>query len=49
LSLQAALLFLLLVATQLLRMHYEEGVLRETFPAYAAYARHTKRLIPGIW
>lgn len=44
---------LLLVATQialqLTRIHYEERVLRETFPEYAKYARHTARLIPGVY
>jgi protein-S-isoprenylcysteine O-methyltransferase Ste14 len=49
LSIQAALLFMVLVAVQLLRMHYEEHVLRSTFPEYAEYARHTRRLIPGVW
>ncbi|HWG78804.1 MAG TPA: isoprenylcysteine carboxylmethyltransferase family protein [Stellaceae bacterium] len=49
LSVQAALLFALQVALQLIRMHYEEQVLRRTFPEYADYARHTRRLIPGVW
>jgi len=49
LSLQAALLFVMLVAVQVLRMHYEEQVLRSTFPEYAEYARHTWRVIPGVW
>ena len=48
-SLQAALLFILLVAVQLIRMHYEEQVLRRTFTEYAGYARHTRRVIPGVW
>jgi len=34
---------------QFARMIYEERVLRETFPEYAAYARRTARLIPGIY
>jgi protein-S-isoprenylcysteine O-methyltransferase Ste14 len=34
---------------QLWRMHYEETVLTRAFPAYAAYARKTARLIPGIY
>jgi len=42
-----------LVATQFLlqlgRIHYEEKVLRTTFPEYAAYSRRTARLIPGIY
>jgi protein-S-isoprenylcysteine O-methyltransferase Ste14 len=49
LSVQAALLFALQVAVQLIRMHYEEQVLRATFPEYADYARRTRRLIPGVW
>lgn len=49
LSIQAALLFALQVAVQLIRMHYEEQVLRSTFPEYDDYARHTRRLIPGVW
>jgi protein-S-isoprenylcysteine O-methyltransferase Ste14 len=49
LSVQAAVLFALLIAVQLLRMHYEEQVLRSTFPEYADYARHTRRVIPGVW
>ena len=42
-----------LVVTQMLfqlgRMHYEEKVLRATFPDYDAYAAKTARLIPGIY
>jgi len=42
-----------LVAAQLLlqlgRVHYEEKVLRATFPAYAKYSRRTARLIPGLY
>ena len=42
-----------LVAAQFLlqfaRMHYEEKVLRETFPDYVKYSRRTARLIPGIY
>jgi protein-S-isoprenylcysteine O-methyltransferase Ste14 len=49
LSVQAAILFLVLVAVQVLRMQYEEQVLRATFPEYAEYARHTQRMIPGVW
>ena len=49
LSIQAAVLFSLLVAVQLIRMHYEETVLRATFPEYADYARRTRRVIPGVW
>jgi hypothetical protein len=30
-------------------MRLEEGVLRRSFPAYAAYAARTARLIPGLY
>lgn len=48
-SLPALALFLSHLVMQLLRMRNEEAVLRATFPDYAEYARHTNRLIPGIW
>jgi protein-S-isoprenylcysteine O-methyltransferase Ste14 len=45
----AALPFLVLHATvQIRRMLIEEEVLLKTFPEYAAYARCTPRLIPGV-
>lgn len=34
---------------QFQRMLCEEKVLREAFPEYANYARHTARLIPGVY
>lgn len=34
---------------QIKRMGYEEQVLRQAFPDYDDYARHTRRLIPGIY
>jgi len=34
---------------QMVRIHYEEKVLHETFPEYADYAQKTWRLIPGIY
>lgn len=37
------------IATQLLRIHYEEEILRTTYPDYAAYQAHTDRLVPGIY
>jgi protein-S-isoprenylcysteine O-methyltransferase Ste14 len=37
------------IATQLLRSHYEEGLLMRVFPVYRAYASHTRRLIPFAW
>lgn len=46
----AALPFLVLHGTlQIRRMQLEEKVLRKAFPEYAKYARHTPRLIPGVW
>jgi protein-S-isoprenylcysteine O-methyltransferase Ste14 len=41
--------FVVFVTAQLIRTHYEERVLRRTFPEYAAYARRTRRLIPFIF
>lgn len=37
-----------LVAAQLVRTHYEEAVLRDSFPEYEDYARQTKRLLPWL-
>lgn len=37
------------VMIQLLRAHFEEGLLRRVFAEYATYARRTKRLLPGLW
>jgi len=37
------------LAAQLVRMDYEEKILVEHFPEYAAYAKRTKRLIPYIY
>ncbi|MGB7977204.1 MAG: isoprenylcysteine carboxylmethyltransferase family protein [Roseiarcus sp.] len=46
----AALPFLVLhLAVQIRRMQHEEKVLRNAFPEYAAYAKRTPRLIPGVW
>ena len=36
-------------AVQVRRMQLEESVLRNAFPEYAAYAKRTPRLIPGVW
>jgi protein-S-isoprenylcysteine O-methyltransferase Ste14 len=36
-------------ALQLVRIHYEEHVLSETFPEYKKYAKRTARLIPGVY
>ena len=46
----AALPFLVLhVSVQIRRLQLEEELLLKTFPDYAAYARRTRRLIPGVW
>lgn len=37
------------IGLQLIRIHSEEKVLKETFPEYATYARKVKRLIPGLY
>lgn len=49
LSVSAILIVAAQFALQLVRIHYEERVLRETFPEYTDYARHTARLMPGIY
>ena len=36
-------------ALQFARIHYEERVLRDTFPEYAQYAARTWRILPGIY
>ena len=46
----AALPFLAVQASvQIRRIQLEERVLRDAFPEYAAYAKRTPRLIPGVW
>ena len=48
--LSAALIFLPLLCATLYRIRVEESALREHFgEEYAAYARATKRLVPGIF
>ncbi len=41
--------FLIFLAAQLARMHYEERVLVRTYPEYASYARSTPRLVPFLY
>jgi protein-S-isoprenylcysteine O-methyltransferase Ste14 len=43
------LVIALAVGLQISRMHYEERVLSEEFPAYREYMRTTARLIPGVY
>jgi len=45
----AALVALASLAAQFPRMHYEEQILRATFPQYNEYAARTWRFIPGIY
>lgn len=44
----AGLIALLVVVLLVVRSHYEEGVLSEAYPEYAAYRAKTKRFIPGV-
>ena len=43
------LLWVGLVITLSVKLHYEERLLLERFPEYEAYRRQTKRLIPFVW
>jgi protein-S-isoprenylcysteine O-methyltransferase Ste14 len=43
-----AVVFAIFLGAQLLRTHFEERVLRSTYPQYEAYAKHTNRLIPFV-
>ncbi len=43
------LVFLVFVSAEVVRTYYEEGVLRRTYPEYAAYAAGTRRLVPFIY
>lgn len=45
----AVAILLVHLAWQLVRIKYEEKVLTETFPEYKDYARHTYRLLPGVY
>ncbi len=49
LSWQAVLLFIAQTAMQFVRIHYEEQVLKESFPEYEAYAAQTWRVIPYLY
>ncbi|MDE2489705.1 MAG: isoprenylcysteine carboxylmethyltransferase family protein [Elusimicrobia bacterium] len=44
-----ALVALASVAAQFPRMRFEERLLRETYPDYAAYEARTWRLVPGLY
>lgn len=43
-----AIVLALFLAAQLVRIYYEERMLRNTYPQYEAYAKHTHRLIPFV-
>jgi len=45
----AVLLFLTHCAFQIVRIHYEEDILRQTFPHYEIYAARTCRYIPLVY
>ncbi len=45
----ATLIALGSIAAQFPRMHYEEEILRATYPDYATYEARTSRLIPGFY
>ncbi len=45
----AMTIFLAHVAVQICRIHYEENLLRRTFPAYTAYAAANWRMLPFVW
>ena len=45
----ALLLLALVFALQVARSHFEEKVLLEAFPEYAAYRAKTRRFVPGVW
>ena len=45
----AALLVAVQMIFQLVRIHYEEDILRQTFPEYKLYSQHTRQLIPMIY
>lgn len=42
-------MWLVLLIDLLVKLHYEEHMLRATFPEYAAYMRRTKRLVPFVY
>jgi protein-S-isoprenylcysteine O-methyltransferase Ste14 len=45
----ALLLFAIQLSMQMIRIRYEENVLRETFPEYEYYCQHSWRLIPMLY
>jgi protein-S-isoprenylcysteine O-methyltransferase Ste14 len=49
LSIATVVIFLVNIAVQVCRIHYEEDLLRRTCPDYAGYAASRWRLIPHVW
>ncbi len=49
LSVWSVLLVVAQFALQIVRIHFEEKTLSETFPEYKEYASRTARLIPGVY
>lgn len=47
-SAAALLLNVIFIAAQVVRLRYEEALLSQAFPEYAAYRERTSALIPGI-
>jgi protein-S-isoprenylcysteine O-methyltransferase Ste14 len=45
----AVLVLAMQIGFQLVRMGYEEQVMRDAFPEYGDYARRVRRLIPGVY
>lgn len=43
------IVFFCAAGVQIMRMHFEEQILSETFPSYREYAERTARLVPGIY
>jgi len=44
-----AAIWIVLLGDLLIKLHYEERMLADHFPDYAAYMQASKRLIPGIY
>lgn len=42
-------LLVIVTANVVIRITFEEQLLRQKYPEFAEYARHTKRMIPFIW
>ena len=49
LSLATVVVFVVQIAIQICRIHYEEGLLRRTLPGYTSYEASRWRLIPCVW